>query len=375
MKIVIEAQRLFRSKKHGMEIVALETIKELQKIDEHNHYTILVRKDQDHLCIQKTRNFNIRQLSARSFPTWEQITLPAFLKKAKPDLLHCTANTAPLFVSTPMVVTIHDVIYMESMNFSGSSYQNFGNMYRKLIVPKIARKAKLIITVSSYEKKVIAKALNIPENKIRVVHNGLHARFKVINDATAFEVIREKYQLPSKFILHIGNTAPRKNTAGVLQSYYIYQQNNEETLPLLITGCGKAFILNLLKRHSLTGLEDKIKVLDYLPIEEIPLLYNMANLFLYPSFREGFGMPVIESMACGTPVITSDNSSLPEISNNAACLINPEDHQQMAGSIAEITKNNDLYKNYVDKGLENAKRFTWKRAAENTLGIYKELTA
>src|SRR5438093_381264 len=182
MKIGIEAQRLFRRKKHGMEIVALEIIRQLQKCDNSNHYILFAKNDVDDQCIKATENFSIKKINASAYPYWEQVCLPKEIKKNRLDILHCTANTAPLFCKTPMVVTIHDLIYLESVNFSGSSYQNFGNLYRRFIVPLIAKKAAIIITVSEYEKKNIAQRLGIPENKIRVVYNGANAQFKYITD-------------------------------------------------------------------------------------------------------------------------------------------------------------------------------------------------
>ncbi len=163
MKIAIEAQRLFRKKKHGMEIVALEIIKQLQHLNSQDQFFIFAKSDEDEECISTTENFTIEKIATKPYPYWEQVSLPKILKKIKPDILHCTANTAPLFYSGKMVITIHDVIYMESVNFSGSSYQNFGNLYRKFIVPKVAKNAKIIITVSEFEKKVISSRLKIPE--------------------------------------------------------------------------------------------------------------------------------------------------------------------------------------------------------------------
>ena len=202
MKIAIEAQRLFRKKKHGMEIVALEIIKELQHVNSNDEFFILAKSDEDDACISTTRNFTIEKIAAKSYPHWEQISLPKVLKKLKPDVLHCTANTAPLFYSGKMVITIHDVIYMESVNFSGSSYQNFGNLYRKFIVPKVAKKAKIIITVSEFEKKVIAARLKIPENKVRVIYNAVNPQFREL-DLASLVSFKNKHNLPDDFLLHI----------------------------------------------------------------------------------------------------------------------------------------------------------------------------
>ncbi|UAY52938.1 glycosyltransferase family 4 protein [Ferruginibacter albus] len=374
MTIGIEAQRLFRRKKHGMEIVALEIIRQLQKIDTTNKYIVLAKNDEDDQCIEATNNFSIHKIPDSSYPIWEQQKLPAIVNKIKPDLLHCTANTAPLFCKVPMVITIHDVIYMESVNFSGSSYQNFGNLYRRFIVPRVAKKAKLVITVSEYEKKVIADRLKLAEEKIRVVYNAVNPQFNVITDNDTLSRFKIQYKLPEKFILHFANTAPKKNTIGVLKAYSKYVASNKDSLPLVLTDCKREYITNWLNEIGDPTLINKIQVLDYVVFNDVPFLYNLATVFLYPSHRESFGMPVIEAMACGTPVITSNTSALPEIAGGAALLVDPANADEIFSGIERLLSDPLLYGNQKEKGFLNAARFTWKEAAEKTLSIYKELS-
>ena len=372
MKIAIEAQRLFRRKKHGMEIVALEIIKELQKINTEGIFFVIAKNDVDDQCISETENFTIKKINSKFYPYWEQVKLPLCIKKIKPDILHCTANTAPLFLSAQLVITIHDLIYMESVNFSGSNYQNFGNLYRKFIVPKVAKKAKIIITVSEFEKKVISKRLNISENKIRVIYNAVNPLFKIINNESLLP-FKNKYQLPDHFILHFGNTAPKKNTIGVLKAYSLYSSNNRNNFTLVITDCSKDHIESLLKEINQPDLIKKIHILNYISFTEVPFLYNLAKVFLYPSHRESFGMPVVEAMACGIPVITSNTSALPEIAGGAAILVDPKNATEIAEQINTLINDAELYNNYKEKGLKNARRFNWNDAAKKTLEIYNEL--
>ncbi|MEO6639467.1 MAG: glycosyltransferase family 1 protein [Ginsengibacter sp.] len=372
MKIAIEAQRLFRKKKHGMEIVALEIIKELQLLDTNNRFYILAKTDEDTKCISPTENFIIKEIPAKPYPYWEQVTLPAVLKKLKPDVLHCTANTAPLFFSGNLVITIHDVIYMESINFSGSSYQNFGNLYRKFIVPKVAKKAAIIITVSEFEKKVLSSRLNIPLEKIRVIYNAVNPQFREM-ETVSLLAFKNKYNLPGNFILHFGNTAPKKNTIGVLKGYAIYRRNNASGFSLVLTDCSTAYIQNLLKQINEPDLIKDILILNYISFAEVPMLYNLAKVFLYPSHRESFGMPVIEAMACGTPVITSNTSALPEIAGGAALLADPKNENDIADQIKKLENDCELYEKQRTKGFDNARRFNWTDAAKETMEIYKEM--
>ena len=376
MTIGIEAQRLFRRKKHGMEIVAQEIVRQLQQMDNHNQYVLFARKeDGNDNCIQPSPNLSIEQLSAKSFPTWEQIGLPKAAKKNKVQLLHCTANTAPLFCRIPMVITIHDVIYLESVNFSGSSYQNFGNLYRRFIVPRVARKAKMIITVSEYEKKNIALRLQIAEDRIQVVYNGVNPQFRPLDDPAKFNELRSKHQLPEKFLLHFGNTAPRKNTIGVLKAHNLYTEKNPDALPLVITSSRVEFIQQLLTEIKAPGLMNNIRIVDYLVAEDLPYLYNMAEIFLYPSYKEGFGMPLAEAMACGTPVITSNTSAMPEVAGGAASLVDPANPDEIYQAIQRLLTDRDMYNEKKQQGFVNARRFSWKNAAEKTLAIYDKLNS
>lgn len=373
MKIGIEVQRIFRPKKHGMEIVSMEVIRELQQLDKNNQYILFSKKDVDDGTVQATQNFTIDTSIEGSYPIWEQVGLPAKIKSLQLDFLHCTANTAPLFSKVPIIITIHDVIYMESLSFEGSSYQNFGNIYRRLIVPRVAKKARFILTVSEYEKQVLAKILNIPKDKIRVIYNGVNQQFKVIKEEELLQNFEKKYNLPEKFILHFGNTAPKKNTIGVLEAYKIFINRQTNPLPLVMTDCDAEYIKELLKKINAPELMSYMILPGYIPFVDIPLLYNLGTVFLYPSHRESFGMPVVEAMACGVPVITSNKSALPEIAGGAACLVNPEKAEEIYEQLNLLLTDKTFYENKRQAGFINAQRFSWKIAAAKTLEVYNEM--
>lgn len=372
MKIGIEAQRLFRPRKYGMEIVALEMIRQLQQIDLQNEYTVFARTDEDDQCVQPSSNFSVKNIPGGPYPYWEQLILPKAAKKEKLDILHCTANTAPLIYKRPLVITIHDITYLESMKFTGSSYQNFGNLYRRFIVPRVAKHATKIITVSGYEKTTIAKRLQIPEEMIRVVYNGVNPQFKPITDQTRLDAVRKKYDLAERFFLHFGNTAPKKNTIGVLKAHALYTKNVSDAIPLVITNCTQEFINGLLRQINEPSLSKNIVVLDYLAAADIPVLHNLAAVLLYPSFDEGFGMPVIEAMSCGTPVITSNTSALPEIAGGAASIIDPYNSDEIAEAMMKLLSDAVSYNSHRELGFQNAKRFSWRNTAEQALAVYNE---
>ena len=197
MKIGIEGQRLFRPKKHGMDRVALELIRNLQEIDLENEYYVFVRSDEDTAVLKETRNFKIIQLEGHSYPYWEQIVLPKAAKKHGCQMLHCTSNTAPYFPGMPLVTTLHDIIYLENnyvstLAGSASLYQKFGNVYRKLIIPGIVKKSQKIITVSHYEKNRIGSYFGINgDARLRAVHNGVSEHFRPVTDKHELKRVKD----------------------------------------------------------------------------------------------------------------------------------------------------------------------------------------
>ena len=373
MKIGIEAQRLFRSNKHGMEIVTLELIRQLQKIDKVNEYVIFVKEDVNEECILPTGNFKIHITPNYNYPMWEQFYLPKLAKREGVDLLHCTSNTAPLLGKTPLLLTLHDIIYIEQTSFAGTAYQNFGDLYRKFIVPRVIDRCSSIITVSAYEKAKIVEKLFVKDDKVEVVYNAINKSFREISDESVLEAARNKYGLPPRFILHFGNTAPKKNTAGVLEAYAQYFKQSECPLPLVITDCTIEYVEQLVKKVRVPESSDLISqliVLDHIPFDQLPSIYNCASVFLYPSLRESFGMPILEAMACGTPVITSETSSMPEISEGAAYLVDPTRPQELAEGMDRILKDDYLRTDLIGKGLSRAAEFSWENTARQVLKLY-----
>lgn len=372
LRIGIEVQRLFRKKKHGMEVVALELIKELQQIDTYNEYVIYVRDDVDQ-CIMETANFKIRALSAKNYFTWEQITLPAAVKEDNLDFLHSTCNTSALRLSVPLMLTLHDVIYLEKTDFKGTAYQNFGNIYRKLIVPRIVKMSKVIVTVSNFERQVILERLKLPEHAVKVIYNAVSPKFTTGFDAARLEDFSLTHSLPSNFILFLGNTAPKKNTINVVKAYIKYKRSTPQGLPLIILDYDQNLVYELLNEMKAIDLQDDFIFPGYIPSEEMPLLYNNCSLFLYPSLRESFGLPILEAMACGVPVITSQTSSMPEVADDAAIFVDPYNFEDITEKMIHLLGSPQLMQEMKMKGLKRAAQFTWRSSAEQLLTVYNNL--
>lgn len=370
MKIAIEAQRIFRANKHGMDFVALESIRELQKIDSKNEYFIFVSPGPDQ-CLEESKNMHIIKLACPSYPLWEQIALPYAVSKLKPDVLHCTSNTAPLICPAPLILTLHDIIFLEKRQSSNRSwYQEMGWYYRRIIVPHILSKCKKIITVSQFERNHICNTLHLPNELLTHVYNGYNIHF-TLNKKNI--VIINKYIQSEGYLFFLGNTDPKKNTVGVLKAYDLYLQQSTHKRPLLIADLKKEFIENILLKENLEKIRSKLVFPGYIPNKDLAALYNGAFAFLYPSLRESFGIPILEAMACGTPIITGNSSAMPEIAGKNALLVNPTEIQEIANSILQLEQDKDLYLKQVNYGLKRVKLFSWKSTAESLLQIYEDV--
>lgn len=372
MRIGIEAQRIFRAKKHGMDIYALELIRHLQKIDDQNQYFIFVKGGEDP-CLQSKDNFTIVELGGATYADWEQISLARAAKKYRLDLLHCTSNTAPFSISCPLVLTVHDIIYLEKLSIGGTLYQQLGHFYRKWVVPKVIKKAKTVITVSQFEQDRIAKVIPEIAQNVQVTYNGLSDYFFAKATEEEKVYIKKRYQLPDRYLFYLGNPVPKKNMKNTLDAYRIYRERTEHPLPLVMVECTPAHLKNLLQQLGASDIESYIYLTGYVPHRELPKLYQASSLFLYPSLRESFGIPVIEGMASKVPVITSDRSSLPEVAGGAAVLVDPTKPQFIAEAIIELMNDELLRRQWVQKGIQRASEFTWTTTAQKTLKIYQSL--
>lgn len=368
MKIAIEAQRIFRPNKHGMDFVALETIRELQKIDHENEYFIFVSPGPDH-CLDESDNMHIVELRCPSYPLWEQVALPRAVARVRPDLLHCTSNTAPVKCPVPLVLTLHDIIFLEKRQSSSRSlYQEMGWHYRRLVVPRILSECRKIITVSNFECNRIREALNLPKDRLTAVYNGYSPHFRQMPPAP--EIVH-KYVPSDDYLFFLGNTDPKKNTPRVLKAYGLYLRQSKHKRPLLIADLKEEAIDGILSAEGIKEVKPYLSFPGYIPNADLAALYNGAFAFLYPSLRESFGIPMLESMACGTPVIAGNTSAMPEIAGEGALLADPLDENDIARKILLLEEDDTFYQQQVDYGLERVKLFSWRKTAEALLKIYK----
>jgi glycosyltransferase involved in cell wall biosynthesis len=378
MKIAIEGQRLFRTKKHGMDMVVLELINELQKLDHDNEYVVFVKPDEDTKALKETANFKIVELGGGPYPTWEQFALPKAAKQEGCDILHCTSNTAPISPGMPLVTTLHDIIYMESISIfkkGGTWYQKLGNMYRRWNVPKVVGISDKIITVSKFERKRIGDFFKIPENSNRLVaiYNGVTEHFRKIDDQNELDRVKKLYKLPENFLFFLGNTDPKKNTPGVLKAFSDYLKQTGDDMYLVMLDYEKSALDKILSDIGDKELINRIVLTGYVVNTDLPAIYNMCKIFLYPSLRESFGIPMLEAMRCAVPVITSNTSSMPEVSGNAAYIVDPYKPEEITEGIVKLLADKELRNELIEKGTKQSLKFSWKNMAIDVLKLYKEV--
>lgn len=377
MKIGIEGQRLYRQKKHGMDMVALELIKNLQIIDKKNEYVVFVKPDVDNTCIPAAPNFKIVELGGGPYPTWEQFALPRAAKNEGCDILHCTSNTGPILSKVPLITILHDIIYLESVSLlkkSGTWYQKVGNMYRRWVVPPVVKRSKRVATVSNFEKERIKNFMGLGNNLV-AIYNGVGQHFRKITDENILEAAKEKYKLPDNFMFFLGNTDPKKNTPNVLKAFADFNKKSKTKYKLVMLDYEENALKAILNDIGSPETRDDIHLTGYVVNTDLPAIINQCKVFLYPSLRESFGIPILEGMACGVPVITSNTSSMPEIAGDAAAIVDPFKPDEILAAIEWILADEKFRNELCEKGIERARLFSWRNMAVKYLELYEEVYA
>ncbi len=356
-----------------MDMVALETIRTLQRIDKQNEYVIFTKEGEDRACLEPEEHVQIIDMGG-SYPVWEQINLPREANKHGLNLLHCTSNTAPVRYRSPLAVTVHDIIYFERNPLFApgyTAYQRFGNMYRRSVVKRIIRQSELIITVSEFERTNMLNRFPFLEDKLHVVYNGVGRHFEPIKDVNLLDQIKRKYMLPNHFVLFLGNTDPKKNSENVIVSFATAMKQSGLDYSLVVGDFDRTIVASYLEKAGLKDFIQRIHFPGYINNADMPGIFSLADFYLYPSKRESFGIPILEAMACGTPVITSNTASMPEVGGNAALYADPFSRDDLADRILQMATTKELKNELVLKGLERAKAFTWEASMSHLLTLYQ----
>jgi len=297
---------------------------------------------------------------------WEQVALPRLARRAGVDVLHSLHYTRPYFLPCASVVTFHDMTFF--------LYPKLHTRSKRVFFPWImrvsARKAQAIIAVSENTRRDAMRLLKITPEKIFTVQNGIGAEFRPIDDAALLETCQKKYNLRQPFILYVGTVEPRKNLPLLLRAFARLAAQRAD-ISLVIVGRLGWMYEEVFQLIEALGLSERVQFTGYVPAEDLPMVYNLAQIFVYPSLYEGFGFPPLEAMACGAPVITTASSAMQDQVGDAAILTPPGDEQALYEAMDRLVHDPELRRTLSARGRGQVAQFTWQTTAQNTLQVYQ----
>ncbi len=299
---------------------------------------------------------------------WEQIQLPFLVRSAGVDLLHSLHYTRPLILPCASVVTFHDMTFF----LFPELHTRAKRTYFPQAIRLSARRADALIAVSESTRRDALRILDIPPERITTVPNGINADFHPIEDSSVLDECRKRYHLPDEFILFVGLIEPRKNLPLLLRAYgNLIRQ--DDAPHLVLVGRVGWMVEQIYQLIAELNLEEKVHFTGYIPHQDLPIIYNLAKVFVYPSNYEGFGFPPLEAMACGTPVITTAVSAMLDYIGAAGLLVQPQNEQALTEAMRTLLKDSSLQEQFSQKGRQRAAEFTWQRTAIETLHIYERV--
>jgi len=350
----------------------INLIRSLHLCDSEYEFVVFAQRSRQHLFnLPSSPRLHwqaIHDMSPARRLIWEQITFPGLVKQANIDLLHTPHYTRPYQLTCPSVVTFHDMTFF--------LYPHLHTLAKRIFFANAirisARRANALIAVSESTRQDAIRLLNIPQNKITAIPLGVDENFHPVSDESLLADVRQRYNLPEQFILYVGIVEPRKNLSLLINSYKTLVSEGTHP-PLVIVGRFGWMYNELLDQIDTLGLKNQIHFTGYVPQADLPIVYNLAEVFVYPSIYEGFGLPPLEAMACGTPVITTAVSSMPEHVGDAGVLVPAEDETALSRAIQKVLTDQTLREQLRSKGPKQAAKFTWERTAQETLRVYRKV--
>ena len=301
---------------------------------------------------------------------WEQTTLPPLLRRLRIDVLHSPHHHTPLAAEQRRVVTFHDVTFL----LLPQRYPPARRLYLEVVTRASARAADAIITPSQAVRHDVIDRLGVPGERIVAIPEAAGPQYAPIEGEEALNRLRWRYRLPSRYILSVGSLEPGKNRARLIRACARLRRAGIDC-PLVVAGQPAWRYEGELELVRRLGLDQQVRFLGYVPDGDMPTLYGGATLLAFPSLYEGFGLPVLEAMACGTPVVTANVSALAEVAADAALLVDPRDVAALAEAMGRVLSEGELRADLRARGLARAKQFSWQRAARETLSLYEVVAA
>ena len=370
MKIGIDGRAAKWYRGTGIGTYTHQLISNLNKVNSNDDYLVFLPKGSSLTNLKS--NFTIEEVK----PTlkdnfWDEVSVPNILDNHKMELYHVPQNGVGLSenINCLKAITLHDIIPLRMPETVSDRYLRI--FHNEL--PKMLKNCQGIITVSEFSKEDIAKEFNFPKDKIFVTHLAAEDIYKPLDKNMCRNVLRTKYGINDNYVLYVGGFSPRKNIIGLIEAFSLIPIQNRKNTKLVITG-KKGFSYDKYKKRAEDlNISDDVIFTDFIPLEDLPIFYNCAETLVYPSFYEGFGLPPLEAMACGTPVIASNITSLPEVCYNSAILIDPYNTEDLSCAIEKVLADNDLKLNLKNKSLMRSSHFSWQNTALKTIDAYNSI--
>ena len=367
MRVAIDTRKLHD---FGIGTYIRNLLRHLARLDRESEYIALCRpEDSDDI---RALGQNFRPVPNRSphYSWQEQLSVPFAVLREKPDVFHAPHYVLPPLTPGRRVVTIHDCIHLM---FPEYLPYRLATVYARKMMGSATRRADRILTVSESSKRDILRFFPIDPDRITVIYNAIDERFRTAPPEDAMSRVRERYQLEDPFVLYVGNVKPHKNVERLVDAFALVRQQRSDELKLLIIGDEISKFQTLRRAVHRHQLHRHVRFLGFVGEDMLSVLYRLAGVFVFPSLYEGFGLPPLEAMACGAPVITSNVSSLPEVVGDAALLVDPHSAQDIADAIVRVLSDPSLAAQLRARGLARAAAFSWERSVEKTLQIYKDV--
>ena len=358
-------------REYGIGTYVRNLLRHLSRLDSQTEYVILCRVEDCGSVEELGENFRSIPELARNYSISEQLRIPLDLRREGIDLFHAPHYVLPPLTPCKSVVTIHDCIHLRFPQYLPN---RLAYAYARSSMWVATHRSNRVLTVSEASKRDILRYFRIPEGKIDVIYNAIDERFGETPSPDEVERVRERYQLNAPYVLYAGNIKPHKNLERLIEAFHTLRQDGDLAhVKLLIIGDEISKYAALRRAVHRYKLHKHVRFFGFVPDKTLAVLYRLARVFVFPSLYEGFGLPPLEAMASGTPVITSDVSSLPEVVGDAALLIDPLDPAAIADAMRRVLMDSDLRETLRQKGLERVREFSWERSVRRVREIYGEV--
>jgi len=368
MKVAIDAQAL-GTQGGGDETYIRNVIRGLATVDPTGDYTLYLARPLPNLNIPGTEHMSRVVVPHKLFRR-TPISIPLRAARDHIDVIHAQ-YAGPPFATVPFVVSIHDISYERYPQW----FTRADLLHMRAFVSWTSRRAAAVLTLSEYSKSDIVRRYCVPPERVVVVPCAADPVFRPLPyDAERLMKVRKRYGTEERFILCVGNLQPRKNLVTLIRAYVRLRQAGATRHKLVLVGRKGWLYDDIFAAARDSGYADELVFTDYVPDEDLTALYNTADLFVYPSLFEGFGIPPLEAMACGTPVITSNTSALPEVVGDAAIMVDPLDVDALARAMQNVLDDSELSARLSESGLRRASMFSWEDSARTILGVYRRVS-